>query len=471
MADPKNDPTDGMTASQKLMAGIGMGMVSAAQFVGNKVGLVSDDTIAERKKLDQALLNTKEGQIGNAVGVAAAAVGVAAAGAIAVQSGAAATVGNAALRAGQAAVRLPVQKVQKFVETTKNVASAVKNAPQTVVSAAKTARQTAAIAREMPLEAAKTVASAAGRGAFKAANLTTKIGSTILGAQAAISAKEEIGALIDKKEGVSVASVATGAAIVGAAVAGSRLKIAKSAIQSVMSWKGIGLAGTALTSAAVGATASITAIGTDEALSTPIASKIVDGIKEGNLASSIVGGVAISLRDEAEHNPLAALGHEILSTSTTYTTTLGQMDYAREKSIREQQLAEAASVAPQDVAAEQAPESLAAAPARPSAAFSQQAQKPAHLAPVAHAKPVQHNTQAAQPPQTWMDQQQPAAATARPDEAFTREANAISEAVGGVKNLDTLAKALEAMNQQPDGLEPTQLARATLTRRSPQGPA
>ncbi len=465
MADKKYDPTDGMTTSQKLMAGIGMGMVSAAQFVGNKVGLVSDDTIAERKKLDQALLNTTEGKIGNAVGVAAAAVGVAAAGAIAVQSGAAATVGNAALRAGQAAVRLPVQKVQKFVETTRSVASAVRSAPQTIASAAKTARQTAAIAREMPLEAAKTVASAAGRGAFKALSTHIKLGSILIGAKAAFEAKEEISEHIDKKEGISLASVATGAALVGAAVAGSRLKIAKSAIQSVMSWRNVGLAGSAVTSAAIAATAGVTFLGTDEALSTPIASQVVNGIKEGNLTSGIIGGLAISIRDEAESNPLAALAHEMLNTTSTYKTTLTQMDYARDKSIKEQQLAEARLAEPDPL-----PESAPQAPARPTVAFHQQAQKPAHLAHVEPAKPMQ-TAQAAKPPKTWIDNSQPASPTRPESEAFTNQANAISDAVGGVTNLDTLARALEAMAPQPDHPEPTQLARVSTPQRSHQGPS
>lgn len=78
------DPTAGMTRSELFLAGMGKAFVDMGRWVGNKVGLVSDEDIAEAKRLDAALMNTKAGQLGNsagyvAVGVATAAPGLTAA--------------------------------------------------------------------------------------------------------------------------------------------------------------------------------------------------------------------------------------------------------------------------------------------------------------------------------------------------------------------------------------------------------
>lgn len=67
------NPTAGMSGLDTLRAGIGRGMASAARGVGNLVGLVSDEDVAEAKRLDKALLDTTGGKVGNVVGSAAVA--------------------------------------------------------------------------------------------------------------------------------------------------------------------------------------------------------------------------------------------------------------------------------------------------------------------------------------------------------------------------------------------------------------
>lgn len=69
---PEIDPTEGMSTTQKVLAGVGMGMTNAARGVGNLVGLVSDEEIAEAKRLDAPLANTTAGTVGNVLGSAAA---------------------------------------------------------------------------------------------------------------------------------------------------------------------------------------------------------------------------------------------------------------------------------------------------------------------------------------------------------------------------------------------------------------
>lgn len=69
---PEIDPTEGMSTTQKVLAGAGMGITNAARGVGNLVGLVSDEEIAEAKRLDAPLANTTAGTVGNVLGSAAA---------------------------------------------------------------------------------------------------------------------------------------------------------------------------------------------------------------------------------------------------------------------------------------------------------------------------------------------------------------------------------------------------------------
>lgn len=70
-AGPNTDPTADMSTFDRLRAGVGRGMASAARGVGNLVGLVSDADVAEAKRLDAALMATTAGKVGNVVGNAA----------------------------------------------------------------------------------------------------------------------------------------------------------------------------------------------------------------------------------------------------------------------------------------------------------------------------------------------------------------------------------------------------------------
>jgi len=64
------DPTADMGTIDRLRAGIGRGMASAARGVGNLVGLVSDADMAEAKRLEAPLMQTTAGRVGNVVGMA-----------------------------------------------------------------------------------------------------------------------------------------------------------------------------------------------------------------------------------------------------------------------------------------------------------------------------------------------------------------------------------------------------------------
>lgn len=65
---PKYDPTEGMSTSEKFLAGVGKAMTDAGRGVGQMVGLVSQDEINEAKALDKPLMNTTAGTVGNVVG-------------------------------------------------------------------------------------------------------------------------------------------------------------------------------------------------------------------------------------------------------------------------------------------------------------------------------------------------------------------------------------------------------------------
>lgn len=68
---PTYDPTEGMSKTERVLAGIGQGMSDFGYGVGQMVGLVSRDDVKAKRKLDEALLNTTEGKIGSFVGTAA----------------------------------------------------------------------------------------------------------------------------------------------------------------------------------------------------------------------------------------------------------------------------------------------------------------------------------------------------------------------------------------------------------------
>jgi len=66
------DPIEGMTTTQKVLAGTGKAMVDAGRGVGQLFGLVDQKDIDEAKKLDEPLMNTGAGTAGNILGNVAA---------------------------------------------------------------------------------------------------------------------------------------------------------------------------------------------------------------------------------------------------------------------------------------------------------------------------------------------------------------------------------------------------------------
>lgn len=66
--EPTYDPTEGMSTTDKVLAGIGKAMTDTARGAGQLVGLVSRDDIAESRARDSALMNTKSGAVGNFLG-------------------------------------------------------------------------------------------------------------------------------------------------------------------------------------------------------------------------------------------------------------------------------------------------------------------------------------------------------------------------------------------------------------------
>lgn len=68
----RQDPTEGMSTGQKLLAGVGMGMTNVARGLGQAVGLVSRDDIKRAREDEAALAKTGAGKVGNVAGTAAA---------------------------------------------------------------------------------------------------------------------------------------------------------------------------------------------------------------------------------------------------------------------------------------------------------------------------------------------------------------------------------------------------------------
>ena len=62
------DPTEGMSGLQLGLAGVGKAMTDVGRGVGQLVGLVSRDDIAESRKRDEALMKTTAGTVGNITG-------------------------------------------------------------------------------------------------------------------------------------------------------------------------------------------------------------------------------------------------------------------------------------------------------------------------------------------------------------------------------------------------------------------
>jgi hypothetical protein len=62
------DPTEGMSTTQKTLAGIGQGMTSLARGAGQRLGIIDQVEIDQAKQLDAPLLNTTSGTVGSIVG-------------------------------------------------------------------------------------------------------------------------------------------------------------------------------------------------------------------------------------------------------------------------------------------------------------------------------------------------------------------------------------------------------------------
>jgi hypothetical protein len=67
-AEPKYDPTEGMSTFDKVAAGAGKAVVDTGRGIGQMLGLVSRDDVAESRKRDEALMNTTGAKVGNLVG-------------------------------------------------------------------------------------------------------------------------------------------------------------------------------------------------------------------------------------------------------------------------------------------------------------------------------------------------------------------------------------------------------------------
>lgn len=62
------DPTTGMSGTEKFLAGVGKAMTDVGRGVGQMVGVVDRNDVAEARKRDAALMNTGAGMAGNIVG-------------------------------------------------------------------------------------------------------------------------------------------------------------------------------------------------------------------------------------------------------------------------------------------------------------------------------------------------------------------------------------------------------------------
>jgi Transglycosylase SLT domain len=70
----KIDPTEGMSALDKGLAGVGSTLVDYGQGIGQMMGMVSPEDIAEKRRLDKALMDTTAGKVGGALGHVAGAL-------------------------------------------------------------------------------------------------------------------------------------------------------------------------------------------------------------------------------------------------------------------------------------------------------------------------------------------------------------------------------------------------------------
>ena len=126
------DPTADMSTAEKLIAGYGKAGVDLARGAGQLVGLVNRDDVAESRKLDQSLMNTTAGKVGNFAGTAAAMVPTA------FIPGANTIAGGAVIGAGSGLL----QPSTSTAETLRNVGvgGTVGAAVPALITAAKTAK-------------------------------------------------------------------------------------------------------------------------------------------------------------------------------------------------------------------------------------------------------------------------------------------------------------------------------------------
>lgn len=66
--EPTYDPTEGMSTTDKVLAGVGKAMTDLGRGAGQMVGLVDRADVAESRRLDAPLMNTKAGAAGNFAG-------------------------------------------------------------------------------------------------------------------------------------------------------------------------------------------------------------------------------------------------------------------------------------------------------------------------------------------------------------------------------------------------------------------
>lgn len=75
--EPEPDVTEGMSGLERFTAGVGRGVSNVGRQLGNMLGIVPDETLAEYRALDEPLLRTGAGQAGSFVGELAATAPVA----------------------------------------------------------------------------------------------------------------------------------------------------------------------------------------------------------------------------------------------------------------------------------------------------------------------------------------------------------------------------------------------------------
>lgn len=67
-------PTEGMSSGELFLAGVGKGMTDIGRGIGQRLGMVSEQDVARAKQLDQPLMETTAGTIGNVIGSVAPAL-------------------------------------------------------------------------------------------------------------------------------------------------------------------------------------------------------------------------------------------------------------------------------------------------------------------------------------------------------------------------------------------------------------